>query len=95
MREVSRNLLFFEGGVLVPTHSHRWEQVYTLYRDTVVNVALKYISFILQVNNTQKSVNKSYSHAVYACLKSPLTLPSHMSFGIKTNIVLVDEVTIM
>ena len=40
-------------------------------------------------------VNKSYRHAVYACRKSPLTLPGHRSFGIKTNIVLVDEVTIM
>ena len=39
--------------------------------------------------------NKSYRHAVYACRKSPLTLPGHRSFGIKTNIVLVDEVTIM
>ena len=40
-------------------------------------------------------LNKSYRHAVYACRKSPLTLPGHRSFGIKTNFVLVDEVTIM
>lgn len=39
--------------------------------------------------------NKTYRHAVYAGRKSPLTLPGHRSFVIKTNIVLVVEVTIM
>ena len=37
----------------MPTHLY-WYNAYTIYRNNVVNVPHKFISFILQVNNTKK-----------------------------------------
>ena len=51
--QVPRYLLFCEGGISSAVALGGYK-AYTLYRDNVVYIAMKFVKFTLQVNNTQK-----------------------------------------